>query len=827
MFTLSKSIAERRLFMHEFYKLAARTGWKVNKKSAGADDDDDPARIEAMADILGGLFGDDASKYADYQDQYFANDPTTNAQYMKKKHVKEKPTSGPAVHWVGEAIENGGIDAMHKLHGIMIGKPTKSFRLSKSFASRAFVKSEGQPVNGIITTKDGRRVRYVNGKPVKLHDTHEGTEHHDDKHFDTSERPGYTRGHDPKDHRIGTIQVPKKTSQWDIKNAHGMVFKNASDADAPKAGFDAIEGYHRNLAEQFDDHLMDVFGAVESGKMTAEQAAEHIGQVAAELGKHLDHSAKESARFVHSFHGDEGEHGSDKANDIQERVRAAIEDDDDSIVNLADRAADVFITMRDDEATHEHDLSDYESELDDIREALKSEPGYVRNRLEEVLSDLDTERDEAHEEKQSSHHDAGNDLADTLNETEGKYAQAAMARKFNKKADTEGLEGRVDYDEDSGEWSYEDGADEDWELHERATPGKKSSPRWALSKSFAEFRIAQHLGIVTKAFTGVITDKRGRKIRYANGKRVAMNAAEPTAAKQSAPKQPKPPTPKQQAAAAKKEVSTHQKQSTAAQKAHAAAQKKHDSHAKKHATAHGKHETAVAKLAAVQEAHGKARTEKQKATASKRLLAAQAAHAKTKLERDAAARLLKAHKAALAMAQHHAETAAKAHADVVAKHGANQPAQAPKVEDKPKDPPRPQENPPEQKPAATKPKPPAQAARALAEKLIGMSGNTPIGDSRSGARLGPASVLENAFGNEKFAGKLDVYGIGYALQENRIIEDSIGSGGRSAYFNVTSPEALKEVIHAAKTGKYQGEDVETSDDLYDVARRAMARHKKR
>lgn len=240
---------------------------------------------------------------------------------------------------------------------------------------------------------------------------------------------------------------------------------------------------------------------------------------------------------------------------------------------------------------------------------------------------------------------------------------------------------------------YEDGGDDGG--NDDGGPQVKSGPRWALSKSFAEFRIAQHIGIVTKAFTGIITDKRGRKIRYANGKRVPMNATEPTTAKQAepkqaAPKQPKPPTPKQQAAAAKKEVTGASKQAMAAQKAHAVAQKKHDSHAKKHATAHTKHEATKVKLAAAQEASGKARTEKQKAAASKRLLTATAAHAKTKLERDAAARLLKAHKAALAMAQHHAETAAKAHADVVAKHGQKE---APKVE----------ENPAEQKPAATKP----------------------------------------------------------------------------------------------------------------------------
>lgn len=237
---------------------------------------------------------------------------------------------------------------------------------------------------------------------------------------------------------------------------------------------------------------------------------------------------------------------------------------------------------------------------------------------------------------------------------------------FPHKDDIKRIGGR--WDADRKQWTIPASA------ADRLPRGLSSRPKsFRLSKSFAQFRIAQHLGIVTKAFTGIITDKNGRKIRYANGKRVPMNAATPTTAKQSAPKQPKPPTPKQQAAAAKKEIGGASKQATAAQKAHAAAQKKHDSQAKKHAAAHGKHEASKVKLAAAQEAHGKARTEKQKAAASKRLQTATNAHAKTKLEKDSAARLLKAHKAAMAMAQHHAETAAKAHADALAKHGEGQP----------------------------------------------------------------------------------------------------------------------------------------------------------
>jgi hypothetical protein len=63
-----------------------------------------------------------AQEYRDYFDQYYANAPdSNNAKYMKKKHVREKPTSPAACSWFGEAVEYGGIDAMQKLNQVMAG----------------------------------------------------------------------------------------------------------------------------------------------------------------------------------------------------------------------------------------------------------------------------------------------------------------------------------------------------------------------------------------------------------------------------------------------------------------------------------------------------------------------------------------------------------------------------------------------------------------------------------------------------------------------------------------------------------------------------------
>lgn len=318
-----------------------------------------------------------------------------------------------------------------------------------------------------VETKDGRRVRYVDGKPVKIHDTPEGAEHTEDNHFDTTARPGFTRSVHDGSPRIGAmahLQIPlEQAGKHDLKNQYGMAFKYAGDAGAAEQVFKQYGAYHQSLANTLSEKLGDSWSEMLDAETPEgrEAVRAEVDEVVAEFTSHLEHSRAELKNWVQTLleHRRGHKEAAAKVGEISDKIDKLFDDEKEGLSSLADQAHSVF-----EGAAQEEDPEQYADELDDVLSSIAIEAKYFEGALKDVHSDLDWDLDQASNDEAQAFEEESTDLAYELNGSGNSVEEdATRAIEFNKRSREAGYTHHVRYNEEDEAWEAFDDEDDEFE----------------------------------------------------------------------------------------------------------------------------------------------------------------------------------------------------------------------------------------------------------------------------------------------------------------------------------------------------------------------------